>query len=209
MSDAALAFELHGGCCVLFSEREHGNASEVSGACAEHAQEVREQLRALTGVRGLARGRQVHGSVVRRVREAPSADAERGAAVAQPEPADGQATALRSVGAMVLSADCLPVALACDGAVATVHAGWRGLAAGVLEEGVRAVRELGSAQRVQATIGPGAGACCYEVGAEVHERFPARHRRGRRIDLKGIARELLLAEGVLDVLDLELAHHLR
>ena len=44
---------------------------------------------------------------------------------------------------MVLTADCLPVALGCDGAVAMVHAGWRGLAAGVLEEGVLALRELG------------------------------------------------------------------
>ncbi len=57
--------------------------------------------------------------------------------------ADGQATALARVGAMVLTADCLPVALGCNGAVAMVHAGWRGLAAGVLEQGVLALRELG------------------------------------------------------------------
>ena len=44
---------------------------------------------------------------------------------------------------MVLAADCLPVALGGEGAVAMVHAGWRGLAAGVLEEGVLALRELG------------------------------------------------------------------
>ncbi len=57
--------------------------------------------------------------------------------------ADGHATALRELGTMVLVADCLPVILGSEGAVAAVHAGWRGLAGGVLEEGVRAVRELG------------------------------------------------------------------
>ena len=62
----------------------------------------------------------------------------------QPEiEADGQATDLHGLGALVLTADCLPVALSAGGAVAMVHAGWRGLAAGVLEEGVRALRELG------------------------------------------------------------------
>ena len=56
-----------------------------------------------------------------------------------------------------------------------LHAGWRGLAAGVLEEGVRALREVGGAGPDRcAVIGPGAGVCCYEVGPEVH----ARVRRG-------------------------------
>ena len=58
---------------------------------------------------------------------------------------------------MVLTADCLPVALGGEGAVAMLHAGWRGLAAGVLEEGVRALRELGGAGEIVAVIGPGAG----------------------------------------------------
>ena len=71
---------------------------------------------------------------------------------------------------MVLSADCLPVALGCEGAVAMVHAGWRGLAAGVLEEGVAALRELGGRGAIEAVIGPCAGGCCYEVGPEVHAR---------------------------------------
>jgi hypothetical protein len=107
---------------------------------------------------------------------------------------------------MVLTADCLPVALGCGGAVATVHAGWRGLAAGVLEEGVRAVRELGDADEIIAIIGPGAGPCCYEVGEEVHAAFAGSHRIGtppaRRIDLKTIARDRLLAIGVTEVNDL-------
>ena len=61
-----------------------------------------------------------------------------------------------------------------------VHAGWRGLAAGVLEEGVLALRELGGEGDIAAIIGPGAGPCCYEVGEEVHARV-----RGSRIAMAG------------------------
>jgi hypothetical protein len=107
---------------------------------------------------------------------------------------------------MVLTADCLPVALGCGGAVAAVHAGWRGLAAGVLEEGVRAVQELGGAEEIIAIIGPGAGPCCYEVGEDVHAAFCGAHRvaspPARNIDLKAIARDRLLAIGIIEVKDL-------
>jgi hypothetical protein len=82
-----------------------------------------------------------------------------------------------------------------------LHAGWRGLAAGVLESGVAALRELGGRERTVAVIGPGAGACCYEVGPEVHAAFGGEHRDGDRIDLRAIARERLLAAGVAEVLD--------
>jgi polyphenol oxidase len=87
--------------------------------------------------------------------------------------ADGQATRLRGVAPMVMTADCLPIALAAPGAVAMLHAGWRGLAAGIVAEGVRALRELGSDGPFEAAIGPGAGGCCYEVGEEVHAQFAA------------------------------------
>ena len=114
--------------------------------------------------------------------------------------ADGHATALAGIGTMVLAADCLPVALGCDGAVAMVHAGWRGLAAGVLEQGVRALRELGSdGSEIVAVVGPSARACCYEVGPEVHGAFGGAHSQGRNLDLPAIARERLLGAGVADV----------
>jgi polyphenol oxidase len=142
--------------------------------------------------------RQVHGARVLRV----SAPVE-GAA---PE-ADGQATASSTIAPSVLVADCLPVAVAGDGAVAMLHAGWRGLEEGVLVEGVRALRELGTTGPLRAAIGPGAGPCCYDVGSEVHalfaEQFPeARH--GGNLDLKAIARAQLERAGVETVRDLGL-----
>jgi YfiH family protein len=128
----------------------------------------------------VVQGRQVHGSRVERCVAADGALAE----------ADGQATAELGLAPLVLTADCLPVALIGQGAVAMLHAGWRGLAAGILEEGVRAIRELGDDGPLQAAIGPGAGGCCYEVGAEVHAAFGSRTTSGT-IDLKTIAAQRL------------------
>ena len=86
-------------------------------------------------------------------------------------PGDG---AQPGVAPMVLTADCLPIAIAGDGAVAMLHAGWRGLAGGILAEGVAArPRARRRPARCEAAIGPGAGACCYEVGEEVHAAFAA------------------------------------
>ena len=76
-------------------------------------------------------------------------------------------------------------------------------AAGVLEEGVRAMQELGGRDEIVAVIGPGAGICCYEVGPEVHASFAQAHGDGRRIDLRAIARDRLLAAGVRQVRDVE------
>jgi purine-nucleoside/S-methyl-5'-thioadenosine phosphorylase / adenosine deaminase len=115
--------------------------------------------------------------------------------------ADGQATASRAVAPAVLTADCLPIALAADGAVAMVHAGWRGLAAGVIDEGVAALRELGGRGPISAAIGPGAGPCCYEVGEEVLSAFDE---PGPHLDLKSIARARLEHAGVAEVHDVGL-----
>jgi hypothetical protein len=126
--------------------------------------------------------------------------------------ADGHATELPGVAPMVLTADCLPIAIAGrgdpaagdGGAVAMLHVGWRGLAGGIVAEGVRAVRELGADGPLEAAIGPGAGGCCYEVGDEVFELFAGYGdsvRHGRNIDLKGIARDQLERAGVQDVHD--------
>lgn len=150
---------------------------------------ARARLEAAIG-RPTARGRQVHGAEVRRVEDdLPVA------------PADGQATARTDVAPLVLVADCLPVALASPHAVASVHAGWRGLAAGVLEQGVAAVRELGGEGPLAGAIGPGAGACCYAVGPEVHAALGT---TGATADLKAVARARLAAAGVRELQDVGL-----
>jgi polyphenol oxidase len=141
----------------------------------------------------VVQGRQVHGARVERL--APPHG--------EPQEADGQATATLGLAALVLTADCLPIALIGEQAVAMLHAGWRGLADGVLEEGVKAVRELSGDGELQAAIGPGAGGCCYEVGPEVHAALGHEPRRAK-IELKAIARERLDAAGVQQVHDVGL-----
>jgi YfiH family protein len=153
-------------------------------------------------VAGFAHGRQVHGGEVARVSSAP--DSHWAQARPAERSADGQATALAGVATVALAADCLPVALIAPGAVAMVHAGWRGLAAGVLAAGVAAVRELGGVAPLAAAIGPGAGPCCYTVGDEVLSAFAHHGPRvidGRRVDLKRIAALELGAAGVGEVHD--------
>jgi YfiH family protein len=154
---------------------------------------VAENRRRAAGGRPLAFARQVHGT---RVVVADGATADDAIAAA-----DGVVTRAAGVAALVLTADCLPVAVAGDGAVAMLHAGWRGLADGVLEEGVRALRALGVGGDLHAAIGPGAGVCCYAVGDDVAARFPAAARRGTKLDLKAVAAQRLRAAGVAEVHD--------
>jgi YfiH family protein len=149
-------------------------------------QSNRELLEEQLGVR-LTPARQVHGAMVLKLDRSPPAGV--------PE-ADGQATSVPGVATAVVTADCLAVAVAGAGAVAMLHAGWRGLAAGVLSSGVQALRELGETGPLEAVIGPGAGGCCYEVSEEVLAAFEGRFARGRMLDLKAAARAALQAAGV-------------
>ena len=75
----------------------------------------------------------------------------------------------------VRTADCLPILLVDDrhGAVAAVHAGWRGTVAGIAQRAVEAMRgQFGTAPGdLHAALGPGIGKCCYEVGPEVAAQF--------------------------------------
>jgi YfiH family protein len=91
------------------------------------------------------------------------------------EDADAAITAVTGAALAVHTADCAPVALVADeGLVGVVHAGWRGLVAGVVEEAVEAMRAAG-ATRVQAILGPCIHPCCYEFGATDLDRVAARY----------------------------------
>jgi polyphenol oxidase len=193
---AELEFELPGGAHVLFTSRADGNLSSVGGDGAADGEDNRERLCERTQARALVRGHQVHGTHVRIVTGRPPAGA--------PAEADGQATATAGLAMLVLTADCMPVALAATGAVAMVHAGWRGLAAGVLEQGVRTVTSLAGEGPVVAIIGPCAGPCCYEVGPEVRQALgePVAGGAGpATVDLRALAHQRLLAAGAAEVHD--------
>lgn len=179
---------------VLFTDRSHGNLSTSAGEASERGLERRGELCRELGLQWLCAGPQSHSTRVQRV-----TSMERTGGEPVEQDADGHATALHAIGVMVLAADCLPIALACNGAVAVVHAGWRGLAAGVVEQGVGAIRELGSGP-IEAVIGPCAGPCCYEVGSDVHAAF-GRERATATIDLRAIAHQRLSAAGVDTVSD--------
>jgi YfiH family protein len=117
----------------------------------------------------VCRVRQVHGASVAVVRSG------------APIPADADADILVSndpdVGIAVRTADCVPLLLADtrSGAVASAHAGWRGLALRVPSVTVQALtREFASRPSdLVAAIGPSIGSCCYEIGDDVRERFVA------------------------------------
>lgn len=118
----------------------------------------------------LVRVRQVHGAAVLVHRA--------GAAPALPLPsADIIVSDDAGTAVAVQTADCVPILMADrrTGAVAVAHAGWRGLAAGVPRKAVEAMhRQFGSRPGdLVAAAGPSIGACCYEVGADVQERFEA------------------------------------
>ncbi len=125
-----------------------------------------EALRALTGLERAVHARQVHGAAVRFHRAGPPglhlADA-----------CDGHATADAGVLLAVSTADCVPVSLIdpTRPAVAIVHAGWRGAAAGVLERGVAVLMERTGARPgdLFVHLGPAICGACYEVGPEVFE----------------------------------------
>ena len=83
---------------------------------------------------------------------------------------DGARTHTPNLLLTVRTADCVPVLLAHPSGIALLHAGWRGLAAGVLEEGLSGFPDPES---VRVVLGPAIRVCCYEVGPEVAAQFPA------------------------------------
>lgn len=150
--------------------------------------------------------RQVHGTQVLTQDAGPisrTGEADR------PE-ADAVVTRDAGVVLAILTADCLPVLFcATDGSeIGAAHAGWRGLAAGVLEATVAAMHAPPA--RLLAWLGPAAGPQAYEIGAEVREAFIAQDRAAEaafvptrpghwRVDLFALARRRLQRVGVTQV----------
>jgi YfiH family protein len=143
--------------------------------------------------------RQVHGTHVHRF-DSPADGAE------APE-ADAAVTSVPGVVLAILTADCMPAVLASrdGGEVAAAHAGWRGLAAGVLEATLAAMHAPPG--DVVAWLGPAAGPSAYEVGREVFDAFVDRDPGARtafsptrtghwHVDLYALARRRLAAAGV-------------
>jgi len=153
----------------------------------------------------MVRVRQVHGCAVHACApgEGPGAGAE----------ADAVVSGCARQAACVRTADCVPVLVACPGtgAVAAIHAGWRGIVAGVVAKAVGelALRHGCRASALLAAIGPCIGRDVYEVGPEVAGEFaaaigasfvlPAGERRPREhIDCFGAVRSQLLACGLAE-----------
>jgi YfiH family protein len=116
----------------------------------------------------------------------------------------GDALAIDASGlvGVVVTADCLPIAIASGERAVLVHAGWRGVAAGLL---ARAAERLGTDSGTEAWIGPAIGPCCYEVGEDVADEVRrasgdavvmAAEGGGPRLDLRLAAALQLRAAGV-------------
>jgi purine-nucleoside/S-methyl-5'-thioadenosine phosphorylase / adenosine deaminase len=132
----------------------------------------------------LAFNRQVHSPTVHRAHAG-----KRG------EPGDGLWTDEAGIPVLAMSADCLPIVVARrngDRALTVLHAGWRGLAEGVVAAGVDA---LGPGEK-RAMIGPAIGPCCYEVGEEVSSLFDAELTIDGKLDLWSAAERALRTSGV-------------
>ena len=134
-----IGVELPGGRAMFFTRRggvsgepfEELNVGLDTNDYMPAVEENRERVAQLIGIprERWLESKQVHGSHVRVVTELPEPGSD-------PVDADGVATTLEDVAAVVVTADCLPVALIAPEGVAMIHAGWRGLSTDVLKKGV-------------------------------------------------------------------------
>lgn len=197
-----------------FGDHDQGGGLNLGIYCGDDPGAVLENRRRLTEVLPAEPCwlKQVHGVDVVKLWEGKSPPA---VTSADHEPqADAAVTDRQDVVLAILSADCLPVLL-CDQharVVGAAHAGWRGLAAGVLETTVCAMHErLGSDASITAWLGPAIGPTAFEVGEDVldafteHDPQAARHFKpaGREAkwfaDLAGLASDRLWACGVREI----------
>jgi YfiH family protein len=148
-----------------------------------------------------SRVNQVHGNAVRVVTHADVATRPR---------ADGMATREPGIILGIFTADCVPVLMVSSRPqiACALHAGWRGVLAGIAPAGVRRMEQLGTpASAIRVALGPSIGPCCFEVDAELAGRFvqeipgsALRARDGKPgkafLNLRGIICDQLIAAGV-------------
>ena len=175
------------------------NVGAHVGDNPEHVAENRARVQAQVPV-PIAYLQQTHSSIV--VQAADS--------VAAPLNADASVDASGKVACAVMTADCLPV-LFCDRAgtvVAAAHAGWRGLADGVLQNTIAAMGV--PAMEIMAYFAPAIGAEAFEVGQDVFDAFCAQNQAAEALfapiengkylaDIYGLARLILRREGVTQI----------
>ena len=126
--------------------------------------------------------------------------------------ADGLYTDKKREALGVLTADCMPIVLS-DGTILTViHAGWKGLFEGILEE---AVSKLKNKEKAVAFIGPSARICCYQVKEDflqhlkkynihVDKRHLRKNEEGYTFSLQEVAKDKLKEKGVNHIVDISL-----
>jgi YfiH family protein len=163
----------------------------------------RRLLATTLGLDGFAAGQQVHGTRVVRVGRGRAGSGFEDPALTL-RGTDAMCTSTRGIGLAVLTADCVPIALAdpSTGLIAAVHAGWRGIARGMVRAAVGRFRSPGD---VLAVIGPAIGPDHYEVGPDVAAAVgdavpggaPITRRGGRLLlDLAGSVEAILRHLGV-------------
>jgi polyphenol oxidase len=153
---------------VWCSGRAHGNVGDHVGDDPHAVARHRADVAAATGLPAPNEWvwlRQVHGAGVYEA-EGPTPSEE-------PPEADAAVTATRGLPLAIVTADCAPVVLASDDAVGVVHAGHRGLLAGVIEAAVTRVRAHGDGE-VHAFLGPCIRHSHYEFGARDLEVLASR-----------------------------------
>jgi YfiH family protein len=200
------------GFLAAFTERERGTSAGAfrslnlglrTGDDPNRVTANRSRACEALSIRSFACGRQVHGTNLERV-----GPERAGAGFVDPSSAfdvtDGLITSEAGVALAVLTADCFPLAIADPrrGTIAVVHAGWRGVAAGIIG---KALAAFDDPETVRAVVGPGIGVDHYEVGTDVASAVSAGaetdavvQRSGGRIhlDLGATAERSLRAHGV-------------
>lgn len=201
---------------IAFSERTGGvslppyDSLDLAGHVGDRPAAVdsnRDRLLESIGIGGLRErlttAEQVHGA---RIAEVTLDGSGQGAYVSggvSPVPGtDGLWTRERGVPLMLMFADCVPVVIARPSvpAVAVVHAGWRGAAAGIVRLAAEALMALPGPEDCVAFVGPHIGPCCYEVGPDTVSHFDNRFATitaaSSHLDLGAVVAEDLKRSGI-------------